>query len=314
MIADEAAYEYMIENKADLFSEREKFDGIHGIMAYNRTLQRRGRTNQINPLSEWIVAVGRHPGIIPGAAWVAVQEKLELNSVKNYRGPRGNVALLSGLLLCSECGDYMRPKVTGRINAAGEAVYTYMCTMKERSHGKICHMKNINGNMLDQRILDEIKCMGSNNPEIAREMIQTRQVLHQAVDASSAQLEQVKQQKEKNDRKLRGLVDTLSQSAGTAAEPYIMKRINELSCESETLQNRLGELEFLTNQHELTDTEFQTLENMLSSIGSSIDYYPLAQKRMTVRAVIQRVVWDGENVKLYAAKNPDTAELPDVSC
>ena len=47
-------------------AERAEFDGEHGVMAYNRTLQRPGKANQIRPMEEWIVAVGKHPGIIAG--------------------------------------------------------------------------------------------------------------------------------------------------------------------------------------------------------------------------------------------------------
>ena len=60
MIADETAYQYLKENNVDLFAERSEFDGEHGIMAYNRTLQRPGKANQIRPMEEWIVAVGKH--------------------------------------------------------------------------------------------------------------------------------------------------------------------------------------------------------------------------------------------------------------
>ena len=71
MIADETAYQYLKENNADLFAEQSEFDGEHGIMAYNRTLQRPGKANQIRPMEEWIVAVGKHPGIIAGSDWGA---------------------------------------------------------------------------------------------------------------------------------------------------------------------------------------------------------------------------------------------------
>ena len=66
MIADETAYQYLKENNVDLFAERLEFDGEHGVMAYNRTLQRPGKANQIRPMEEWIVAVGKRPGTIAG--------------------------------------------------------------------------------------------------------------------------------------------------------------------------------------------------------------------------------------------------------
>ena len=49
------------------FVECAEFDGEHGIMVYNRSLQRPGKANQIRPMEEWIVAVGKHPGIIAGS-------------------------------------------------------------------------------------------------------------------------------------------------------------------------------------------------------------------------------------------------------
>ena len=77
------------------FAERAEFDGEHGIMVYNRSLQRPGKANQIRPMEEWIVAVGKHPGIIAGGDWVRVQAMLDVNRSKSYRRLRSNVAPLS---------------------------------------------------------------------------------------------------------------------------------------------------------------------------------------------------------------------------
>ena len=58
-IADETAYQYLKESNVDLFAECAKFDGKYGTMTYNRTPAHPGKTNQIRPTEEWIVAVGK---------------------------------------------------------------------------------------------------------------------------------------------------------------------------------------------------------------------------------------------------------------
>ena len=312
MIADEDAYHYMIDNEADLFSEQAKFDGVHGIMAYNRTLQRPGKANQINPISEWIVAVGKHPGIIPGATWIAVQEKLELNKVKSYRSSRGNVALLSGLLVCGNCGDYMRPKATNRKNAQGETIYNYMCTMKERSRGQVCKMKNVSGNLLDAKILQAVKELGQNSDEMAQQIMQTKRVLRGDLEGYQTQLEKARAEVEEIDQQVRSLIDTLSRSTGTTAEKYIMERIEELNQASEGQRRRVEELESLTKGHQLADMEFDIIQNMLANFGQSIESYSLEQKRAAVRAVVKKVVWDGEKVHLYLFGKDGDIDFPEI--
>ena len=69
------------------FAERAEFDGEHGIMVYNRSLQRPGKANQIRPMEEWIVAVGKHPGIIAGGDWVRVQAMLDVNNPRATADP-----------------------------------------------------------------------------------------------------------------------------------------------------------------------------------------------------------------------------------
>ena len=94
------------------------------------------------------MAICQHPGLIPSWQWIRVQESLERNKSKGYRKPRDNESLLTGLSYCA-CGERMYPKLTQRKTAEGEPIYTYVCSMKDRSKGKRCGLRNANGNMLD---------------------------------------------------------------------------------------------------------------------------------------------------------------------
>ena len=132
LIADKDAYQYFVDNEVELFAPESDFDGVRGVLAYNRSDQEKGRATVYNPISEWIVSVGEHPGIISSNRWIRVQESLERNKSKSYHKSRGNEALLTGLLWCS-CGSRMYPKLSQRVTAEGKPVYAYVCMKKEHS-------------------------------------------------------------------------------------------------------------------------------------------------------------------------------------
>ena len=310
MIADEDAYNYLVENDVDLFANKEAFDGKHGIMAYNRTLQRPGKATQEKPINEWIVSVGKHLGAIPGATWVQVQKLLELNKSKNYRKPRSHVALLSGLIVCGKCGDYMRPKLSDRKTATGETIYTYLCTTKERSRGHVCCMKNANGNTLDAKIIETIKSFGKQSADMARQITQTQKRISGNREGYEAELAKLRLQIEDNEKDIKALVISLGKSEGTNAEKYIIEQIDEMHEKGEALRKRLAELEAIIQQHDLADIEFDIIRQMLSNMGESMDNYTVEQKRAAIRTFIRKIVWDGENAHLYLFHNDGDYEFP----
>lgn len=310
MIADEDAYNYLVENEVDLFSEKEAFDGKHGMMAYNRTLQRPGKATQEKPMNEWIVSVGKHKGVIPGAMWVQVQKLLELNQSKSYRKPRSHVALLSGILYCGKCGDYMRPKLSDRLTATGEPIYSYLCTTKERSRGHVCDMKNANGNLLDAKIIATVKSFSKQSAEMAKQITQTKKRINGNREGYDAEMAKIKSQIEENEKDMKVLVLSLGKTEGTNAEKYIMEQIDELHETVEGLKKRLAELEAIMQQHDLTEIEFDLIRQLLSTMGETIEAYSVEQKRAAIRTFIRQVVWDGENVHVYLFHNDGDYEFP----
>ena len=312
LIADEFAYQYLTENGVDLFSDRSDFDGVHGIMAYNRTLQQPGKAHQIKPMNEWIVSVGKHKGVIEGSAWVKVQTLLEQNKSKSYRKPRSNVALLSGLLICGNCGDFMRPKLSKRLNTKGEPIYTYLCSMKERSRSHDCNMKNCNGNIMDADIIEQLKSLSEDGSEFIRQLEQSKRVLMGNRESYDEEVSKLEKNISANEDEIKGLVTTLSKASGSSAESYIIKQIDELHDKGEGLKRRLAELKELTASHALADIEFDLLAQMLASFKNTVDGMTVEQKRAAIRTFVKEIIWDGTDAHVVLFGSDYKYEFPET--
>lgn len=299
LIADETAWNYFEIKEIDVFSEKSEFNGKYGIMAYNKTSQQVGRANEVRNMKDWIIAVGKHQGIISGHDWVEVQKLLEQNKSKSYRKSRSNVALLSGLLFCGKCGSYMRPKLSQRKNKNGELIYDYLCELKEKSKSQKCDMKRPNGNELDKLVCEEIKKLTEDKSAFMTMLKKEQKSLN--IDDASYQekLKSLRKSKSDNEAKIKNLVLSLTTSEGTSAHDYILQEINALDEKIRTLQTQIQEYEDLSKTDMKSDAEFEGLADMLLSFAESFDSMSIEQKRSAIRAFIRKIVWDGENVHIY---------------
>ena len=296
MIADKNAWEYFGSLGVEIYAEQSEFDGKHGIMAYNKTIQKSGKSNQMRDMDEWIVAVGKHKGLIAGADWVKVQELLGQNRSKSYRKPKSNVALLSGLLYCGNCGSFMRPKLSQRTNAQGEKIYSYLCETKERSRCQLCNSKNPNGNELDRMICEQIKLISEDSSDFIKNLESVQRKLEGNREEYDQQLNALKKELQENEQQIVNLVDTLAKTPNTPAFDYITEQINALHEKNEKIKNRINELESLTKNHLYSSEEFDRTKELLKSFGQSFDTMSVEQKRMALRAFIRRIIWDGDNI------------------
>ncbi|WP_304584503.1 recombinase family protein [Acutalibacter muris] len=315
LIADREAYQYFTENEADLFSSPADFDSAHGILAYNRTDQEKGRATVYLPVKEWIVTVGQHEGLIPGREWVKVQASLEQNRSKSYRKPRSNQALLTGLLFCS-CGSRMYPKTSKRLGADGQPLYTYICKRKEHSQGSQCAQKNLSGNRLDAAVIEEIKELTEDKAAFLSQLEKSKSFYSGDRTGYDEQLAGLRKECADVESKLTALIDSLAKLDSATAKNQVAKRIDELSGQQETLQARITELEGLTAQNELGAEEFDILVQMLSSFHTTIDLLSIEEKRAAIRTVVQKVVWDGDTAHLVlfgAEGDIDYTTIPDLT-
>ena len=281
-------------------------------MAYNRTDQEKGKSTVLLPVSDWIIALGQHPGLVSSRQWIKVQESLDRNKSKAYRKPRNNKALLTGLVYCS-CGERMYPKLTQRTTASGETIYTYVCKMKDRSRRERCNRRNVSGNILDAAIIDQIRSLADHDSSFITQLAKSREFYTGKREQYEKQLEDLRAEFSENEKTIDGLIDSLGMVGDSIAKPRVLKRIEELTEVNREIRNRIHELEGLVNSNVLSDAEFDLLRQMLSVFRTSIDSMSVEEKRAAIRTVVRKVVWDGVNahVVLFGADEGEI-EFPDM--
>ena len=293
LIADKDAYQYFVDNEAELFAPESDFDGVRGVLAYNRSDQEKGRATVYNPISEWIVSVGEHPGIISSNRWIRVQESLERNKSKSYHKSRGNEALLTGLLWCS-CGSRMYPKVTGRKTADGQVVFPYMCKLKERSRRELCNVRNANGNLLDAAICEQVKHLADHSSDFMKQLEKAKSAHAGNRSEFETKLSSLRKEQAETQRKINALIDSLADFGDSTAAVHLKKRIEELNGQDAALSSRIQELERLTDEGVLAGMEFDLMRQLLTVFHDNIDDMTVTQKRAAIRTVVRKVVWDGK--------------------
>ena len=273
--ADGEAWDYLRGLGVTLCAQRAEFDGSRGVMAYNRTARQKGGQKP-NPPERWIVAPGEHAGLIEGSRWVQAQRLLEQNRQKGYRKPQSHTALLSGVLRCGLCGDYMRPK---RLRGGASC---YMCRTKEHSRRQLCSVKNCPG-VLDDLVLSQIAALSA--PESLAEALETVRLDPAPEEA------QLRAALRENEQALARLTASLPKCAGTEAEDYVLQSIAALHRRGQSLRQALEE-------PDAAPVDAEALAGRLSDFGTVLHDMDLPQRRLTVRALIAGLTWDGQTAHL----------------
>lgn len=224
-VSDSDAIKYF-ESKGSTLNCTESNE--YGLMVYNK---RKGGKKE-NPVDEWIIATGKHPGIISGAEWVNCQNILE--EIKSKSSPRkatGNKFLLSGLLKCARCGSSMCS--WSRTNK-GIYYRSYRCELKNRAANR-CDSKMVNAEDLETFIIElckninleeviNVKKTKNNNATLKKELTSLNKALVE------------------NDKLLQGLIKKLALLDDMDILSMIQTEIKKIKLENENINKRINEI------------------------------------------------------------------------
>lgn len=298
-IADGNLYRYLQANGYEIYSEFDEFNGSNGLIGYNKTRQSSPSDRNRSP-GEWVLAVGLHPGLVPGRVWIEAQELLRKNKSKAYRKVKSTQALLSGLIRCAGCGSFMRPKTTKRLNSDGTAVFYYICELKEKSKNSRCSMKNANGNVLEQMVVNELLNIFKRHPPVIEKSCIEAVSTFQFQDGMKIETSLLQDRLTGTEAKIKNLVRVLSEEDDINIQAAVLEQLRKLNEDKEIYAGRLKVL--LTERDAAWGDQ---PEAELPPDGISADNPALwmamttAEKRRFLKSVIDRLVWNDGRLEVF---------------
>lgn len=293
--ADKESFNYFTQKGALVIGNIEDYDGKYGLMVYNKTNQLIKKGNQDNPITEWIVAIGKHKGFWSGKEYIEIQELLTQGANKRYRQPAVNNALLSGLLRCSHCESFMRPKIYRTNNTDNKVNFSYMCELKDKSRRKLCNHKNINGKAADKKAIEVMEQLSNpkNEFHIALKELASGKLIN--LDQTSNELVTLSNEKKKNEKDIETLIDRIK-SIPADVVPDIAKEISKLKKTNQEIENKLKLLN--VNQISIiSDSEnAKIVLNIINTYYNKFNELDLLSKRTLTKLLIASAYSDGENL------------------
>ena len=292
--ADKDSFEYFKNLGAQVIGNINDYNGKYGLMVYNKTNQLTGKGKKDNPITDWIVAIGRHEPFYTGQEYIEIQELLKDGANKRFRKPPVNNALLSGILKCKFCGSYMRPKIYKK--CGNQIKFSYLCSLKEKSKGLLCNNHNLNGNMADKLLLDTIRNLKKDDGIFYKETKKLTNSNLNLEEKKNNELIILEEKVKKNNLEIKSLVNKIK-LVDYNIVPIISEEISNLKNINQELIKRINKLKTNQNNDTIINQE-KIVHDILDNYFNNFEKLDLAEKRNLVKLVIESAYSDGNNLTI----------------
>ncbi|MBR5827072.1 MAG: recombinase family protein, partial [Clostridia bacterium] len=293
--ADENMYEYFSSLGANVCAPKEDFNGKFGIMAYNKTLQTDGKANKKRDYSDWIIAIGKHKPIITSEDWLKAQKLIEYRGKTTKRYPRTEIALLSGLLYCGNCGSHMRPKL-GSVRNDGSKQLAYRCVIKEDSRKQLCNIRNIDGYEVDNIVLQQIFDLSEKLKTNTVDISTLRKTIEKPDIDYDAEIKKCERKIVEKDKRIKNATIQLTSydindPIEAAMTENLKIEIKELITDKTALETKLKNLQ---SEKEKVYKHYSDLDGFADSLASFTEDYPnmsYDDRLKAIRSIVDFVIY-----------------------
>ncbi|WP_213973811.1 recombinase family protein [Tepidanaerobacter acetatoxydans] len=293
--ADEDAYSYFKnETSVIIANSRQDFNGKNGLMYYNRRKPHK-KTTRLRDESEWILAVGKHEGVIPGKLWVATQHKLKKNAAKPARAGTATKGLLAYLVKCGKCGGSMPYYPSWKDKNRGYEYGYYMCRKRKTEGKHICDQRQFNRDVLETAIVDCIKRLFSDTDFIEKSLRQANKEIQSKKAPSLKMLAKIKSQIAANETEINNLIIALGKKS--IPEELITNRIKELQDLNANLYEEMSsvkQIAELAGNEEAIDIVYGNIRKF----NETFDKMEFEEKRLFLRTIIKDIIITDTTAKI----------------
>lgn len=296
VVADNKIKDFFEKMNVTIYeTDIEKCNGINGLLAYNKREELMGKTKSYKDITEWIIAVGKHQGIIPSKQFIKVWNLIENNKDKRCRVPRQNTSILSGIIRCKHCGNYMRPRLRNTVTIDNKRNFSYLCVLKEKSRKRLCKCKNINGIETDMIVIEKISELKLPTNILINKIKLLINNKEKKSDKRINELQTLNTILSRNKRKVEALIDKMAIIDGELITD-ITAQIKSIKSKNLEIEKRIIELSKETEK-EIDKDEVTVLAlNIINKYMGSFDSLNIVDKRLMIKSLVNTIESDGENI------------------
>ncbi len=296
VVADNKIKDFFEKMNVTIYeTDIEKCNGINGLLAYNKREELMGKTKSYKDITEWIIAVGKHQGIIPSQQFIKVWNLIVNNKDKRCRVPRQNTSILSGIIRCKHCGNYMRPRLRNTVTIDNKRNFSYLCVLKEKSRKRLCKCKNINGIETDMIVIEKISELKLPTNMLINKIKLLINNKEKKSDKRINELQTLNTILSRNKRKVEALIDKMAIIDGELIAD-ITAQIKSIKSKNLEIEKRIIELSKETEK-EIDKDEVTVLAlNIINKYMSSFDSLNIVDKRLMIKSLVNTIESDGENI------------------
>lgn len=280
--ADTAAYDYFRSLGCQMALDRDKFDGTHAIMPYNRCSGGKRKPQVNNPVEKWIISVGLHKPLLTSEEYIKIQAGFKHN--KAFKTRKYKVGLLKGVLRCS-CGWLMRTK--HKVYPNGRVYDIYFCVQRERRGLSYCNCRSARIEELDNAVIDILRQIYLDKSLIDKYTIPDIKLV-------TRKASEVRRDITNTENRISNLTAAIANASGSAAMKYIISDIEKQDKILADLKHELLEITAEENRSKRVSAARDETYSLIVKIIDDIDYAGYDEINALLCELLTECLWDGE--------------------